>query len=129
MKATMMFLIPFDLGLELDFVGPWEVFAMATRDAPTRAVHLVAEVDLRDGARAAAQGHELADERAPAGAMHFQPRSPRRARRVGAVAPALPRAAPRHEILLVVSTLLRREVIGLYDRRPVPNGVLDHRSP
>ena len=36
-------ILVFDGAEELDFVGPWEVFAMATRDAPNRAVHLIAE--------------------------------------------------------------------------------------
>lgn len=36
-------IVVFDGAEELDFVGPWEVFAMATREAPTRTVHLVAE--------------------------------------------------------------------------------------
>ncbi len=36
-------ILVFDGAEELDFVGPWEVFAMATRDAPTRSVHLIAE--------------------------------------------------------------------------------------
>lgn len=36
-------ILVFDGAEELDFVGPWEVFAMATRDAPTRNVHLIAE--------------------------------------------------------------------------------------
>lgn len=36
-------ILVFDGAEELDFVGPWEVFTMATRDAPARCVHLVAE--------------------------------------------------------------------------------------
>lgn len=36
-------ILVFDGAEELDFVGPWEVFAMATRDAPDRRVHLIAE--------------------------------------------------------------------------------------
>ena len=36
-------IVVFDGAEELDFVGPWEVVAMATRDAPTKSVHLIAE--------------------------------------------------------------------------------------
>ncbi|MEZ6018401.1 MAG: DJ-1/PfpI family protein [Planctomycetota bacterium] len=36
-------IVVFDGAEELDFVGPWEVFAMATRAAPNKMVHLVAE--------------------------------------------------------------------------------------
>jgi transcriptional regulator GlxA family with amidase domain len=36
-------ILVFEGAEELDFVGPWEVFAMATRESPTRCVHLLAE--------------------------------------------------------------------------------------